>query len=64
MSVERTFSGLRYVLNDLRMAMKDEVVDAVSGVGSKKHDGIHHFIFHAHAKIIEDVLPLSFFPLI
>lgn len=28
-SVERTFSGLRYILNDLRLGLKEDIVDAV-----------------------------------
>jgi hypothetical protein len=28
-SVERTFSGLRYVLNDMRMNLSDDVIDAI-----------------------------------
>jgi hypothetical protein len=28
-SVERTFSGLRYVLNDVRMRLKDDIIDAI-----------------------------------
>ena len=28
-SVERTFSGLRYILNDLRLGMKEDIVDAI-----------------------------------
>lgn len=28
-SVERTFSGLRYILDDLRLGMKDDVIDAI-----------------------------------
>ena len=28
-SVERTFSGLRYILNDLRLGLKEDIVDAI-----------------------------------
>ena len=28
-SVERKFSGLKYILNDLRFVMKNDVVDAI-----------------------------------
>lgn len=28
-SVERTFSGLRYILDELRLGLKDDVIDAI-----------------------------------
>ena len=28
-SVERTFSGLKFILNDLRMSMKPDIIDAI-----------------------------------
>ena len=28
-SVERTFSGLRYILDELRLGMKDDIIDAI-----------------------------------
>ena len=28
-SVERTFSGLKYILNNLRFRMKDDVIDSI-----------------------------------
>lgn len=28
-SVERTFSGLRYILDELRLSLKDDVIDSI-----------------------------------